>query len=465
MKWVDQEVLGYQIYANNKIDELRKKADCKNVTDFLKFRQFLAENCNDAVYGEVDVENEFANNYERKMKSLSERDVNILEILATQLDSHRRPIIPGSTLKGAIRTAILDYFAESHKNIREIKSQFEPALLKQLGVQDDNFKHLFHLLKISDFHLIDGGIEVCTITNKRKKGNGTPQQMMVIKKGSTFSGSFTIADPHKLLGISPEILKIWSPDYVMRFIQKFSQAVILKELQKFSEFGYQLPLELKDQKNCPIKLGNHAGAYAHTLEGYERIEIKAAGKMINANATIQTTYWACKNEPMGWANLSIVSDAEFIADQNKLKQNEGIQKQALKIAKDSVMLKIKAKEEAEQLIQAEKQKLETDKFEKQNQIAKMANTNDPNEWAIWYLKENYPTRQSNTKDAFNNLIVKLQSLTETNERKAALFNVCLTDTLFGKEKLKDMKKRAKNGEENTLIKLIKSLCPNLFTEQ
>ena len=80
-------------------------------------------------------------------------------------------IIPGSSLKGAIRTAILDYLYIKHdKNLKEKREKFGPLDREIFGTPKES---TFKALKISDFEAPPG--EAFIVSAKEKSKNETKQ--------------------------------------------------------------------------------------------------------------------------------------------------------------------------------------------------------------------------------------------------------------------------------------------------
>lgn len=173
----------------------------------------------------------------------------------------QKPVIPGSSLKGSVRTAILHYICKS-KNI--YMNAREGDILGYEGITEDPLKNL----KISDTAPSD--IETQIILAQASGSAGFKEYMEVIPAGSCFKGSICVPNNN---GINDEPL---------------NERLILKACSQFfkgSPFG-NIRLEGNE---CIIRIGKHVGKDCVTT----------AKQWTN-------TFWLSEDEtPFGWAKLKI----------------------------------------------------------------------------------------------------------------------------------------------------------------
>jgi len=250
----------------------------------------------------------------------------------------QRPYIPGSAIKGALRTAYLNSLANKDKdyssyiedlNQRNTKNRsnrkpeikvhkkLEEKLLHLDGVANNKEKidkDPFRLVKVSDFMPVgDITTKICYAVNKKKKMSdkvpgGPPQILETILPGSLFVGEIIVNEPQ-------------TPDAV-------SDAIELKNFLDSSHLFYgkeksREDSELNNIKVVPpetpkvkdielIRVGRHSGAESVTIEKYRDIKIK-----LNRELTFKdhaTTLWFASEvrkpdhnkfiSPFGWAVLN-----------------------------------------------------------------------------------------------------------------------------------------------------------------
>ncbi|VFQ43168.1 type III-A CRISPR-associated RAMP protein Csm5 [Desulfoluna butyratoxydans] len=250
---------------------------------------------------------------EKRLKN----EFNAFEIRRTayRLSDHR-PYIPGSTMKGAMRTAWLNA-------VRKKKSRgpgggsngyrLQQELLDYRFVDGDPFR----LVKVSDFHPVgDAGVEVLYAINTKRHGDatgrGVPQILEVIKPGQRFWGTVTIDQPsHRKTPIHSPIdggaLKLAIADFFDN--RQAAENRILATLNKDRvETGEEIPL-------C---VGYHSGAENMTVEGHRKIWIMGGKGKKGREADEGTTIWLTSqynsgpgSRPLGWCGLAICDERRW----------------------------------------------------------------------------------------------------------------------------------------------------------
>jgi len=285
-----------------------KPSALKDIRNFIKHRCTL-----DQYREKIPVTRTVAQIYEDKFLDI--QNMLKMEPFIKTMDS---PYVPGSSLKGAIRTAVLNYWTEDrHRdeyhildaNKKDKKGKFRPDIardvFKFLKLPDIPLPKDFTLFsKISNFHLKDNELRETNIQLLREvtrsyvypfvefssKDNcfqfeiQLNEEVMKDKKSVTGRRDLTFDNIWKSLDFYEGILsresKKWSP--------------YNKNLQKFYEnFIEFLKNERKESNFKIIKIGFGSGFDAITIEKLRRPK-RAYGKSINIFESL------C---PLGWVVL------------------------------------------------------------------------------------------------------------------------------------------------------------------
>lgn len=250
----------------------------------------------------------------------------------------RLPYIPGSTVKGLLKTIIMwKFFAD--QGIKNI-----PALPSG---NDDPWR----LVDVSDFQAvrIDSVVDVPinlhnSLENGKRKISGIPAPLELINTGSMFLGSISFNESlHKIAlegddNFSKNVRRFFpeplAPDYVKSAIKEFGDKLFTKEYQKFGStksFAQKNELEKpfgdwwsvrKDESEKEhyrlIKLGKHAGAISKMIYGgddlYKGIRNVAIPQQKSSQHNdTQTTVWLSSSGfPLGWAKVLFLNDENLV---------------------------------------------------------------------------------------------------------------------------------------------------------
>lgn len=233
-----------------------------------------------------------------KYKSSNASNLTI-EKQYTDIITHN-PVILGSSLKGSLRTALINALAKGRQ--AENEKTIEEEFLGYNGISKDPFKNI----KISD--AISKTPVVTRIVNQinksRTKGKTLDTRgniIEIIPAGSVFEGTITYVD---------EGNNKVHPLKLIEACQYFYQ----NELKNESFYGkkcintnfYDVMMSKTNPPNVsPIRIGKHSGAECVTVAGNRKIRVKNC-KTPQKNAT---TMWICKDDdkqqPFGWAVLMI----------------------------------------------------------------------------------------------------------------------------------------------------------------
>ncbi len=295
-----------------------------------KIRQFIYDHFRPefSVY-KVKVSQAVAENYSQNLSDYAQIETAVIASLAIA-KLPRNPLnhqvfIPGSSLKGSLRTAILNYLCQSQKGAvkqcladhsdkpRQNKARIlEQCILKKASA-NDTCSDPFRALKVSDLKMTKGNIKIDISYNLKsfqtqKHAQGIPVKMEYIAPGAAFTGTITI---HKALferqyaqitGLKTSL----DQKTLITACRYHYQNIWAEEKERFhisaaTTKDYQMWAPLPEKLNnpklkqaCFIKLGKHSGAAAVTIAGFRKI---VGGK------DFQTTIWALDNMPMAWCLL------------------------------------------------------------------------------------------------------------------------------------------------------------------
>ncbi len=303
----------------------------------------------------------------RKILNMSNFDkktvINQFEIGRTAYNPNNNiPYIPGSSLKGALRTAYLSKLAKDKgvrkwwerpgKKIKDknISRDLEKSLLK-CKLNTDPFR----LIKVSDLKAVnDINTKIVYAVNRKKKqskftASGPFQILETIQSGEIFEGVINIEKPERDSEIINPITKeaiLNSLDYFYNSICKDENENTLKNIEASSKVFDFISSQSKDiigKSSFLIRIGRHSGAESVTIENNRHIKImKGRGEKEYSNQA--TTVWLAsesndpKNDdellPFGWAILTIGEQSKnaLTITTDITEDNEPIRKQTPKVA-------------------------------------------------------------------------------------------------------------------------------------
>lgn len=227
-----------------------------------------------------------------------------------------RPYIPGSAIKGVLRTAYLNHLAQfkkfptprGHSAFRDL----EKILLDGGAFDTDPFR----MLKVSDFLPVgEAATRIMYAVNEKKKSSrfqarGPFQILEVILPGTIFRGRITLEKPHPQAGIRTPL----DHEILMKSAADFYRGENLREKQELIEIGIQASHAPPPEAGVQLRLGRHSGAEALTIEGHRIIKIMQAKGERPAYLDQATTLWLAAEErrptkkdalqPFGWAVLA-----------------------------------------------------------------------------------------------------------------------------------------------------------------
>ncbi len=244
------------------------------------------------------------------------QNLNRFEIPRTAfLTIDQRPYVPGSSVKGALRTGVLNSIqlntASNNKASRKKPKQLEEDLLRYRGIPEDPFR----MVKVSDFRPVGAArTRVLYAVNEEKKpsekdARGLPLLLEVIQPDNLFEGIITVEQPFEGAGINKPLRLRDVLEGTDRFFRRESEREA-SELKRI-DVG---PAEGAPPLNGGylIRIGRHSGAECVTVEGHRDISVRLGGGK-ETSMKGATTLWLASEErhptnkgkilPFGWAEL------------------------------------------------------------------------------------------------------------------------------------------------------------------
>lgn len=350
--------------------------------------------------------------------------INKLEIERTAYNPQdRRPILPGSSIKGAIRTALLDAVNKGRDLPASLK---DPRARDRSGIKYGANKSLqkmlfkgefdtdpMRLVSISDarWDAADDlpGSEIRFAVNRRKKiteKDGRLIQSMAEKQGlyqllecvsplrcRALESSLNLHTPGEVVQQQESLPAFqWSAQEIARACQSFYQPLLEKELQLVEKLGYADPdwvasvrslLKKVDGENSfLLRLGRHGGAEAITLNGVRSIKIMKGRDERPAWESSAKTIWLAAPDthattgltPFGWVLVEIDPGHEALFKKelevylHRLSDWHQTQQQKQSAQKEKMALEIAKRQAAEQREAKEEQRRLEEEKQKQKQL-------------------------------------------------------------------------------------------------
>ena len=280
--------------------------------------------------------------------------INNLEIERTSYNrANRKPMFPGSSIKGSIRTALLDSINQGESLPYDLKQKRGAA--QNRGLQEGLFAGRFHtdpmrLLSVSDAHwAVDGeipGNEIRFAVNRKRrlKEGERLQQSMAEEKGLSqtlecvtamqsrcISGSLNIQDVSGLSGSHqklPSSDKQWTVNEIASKCNRFYMKLFQQESEAMRKMGYlddqwlslistifseKTQSKLENNEAFLLRVGRHSGAEALTLEGVRSIKIMGGKNGKPRWQDAPQTWWLASTDkehslgmmPFGWVLVEI----------------------------------------------------------------------------------------------------------------------------------------------------------------
>jgi CRISPR-associated protein Csm5 len=233
--------------------------------------------------------------------------------------SDGRPYIPGSAIKGALRTAYLNSRAARMKvstpGGKGAAQKLEEKLLNTYNFETSPFR----FLKVSDFMPVgEVKTRILYAVNRKKipskhEARGPYQILEIIEPGALFVGVISIAKPEKGAGIGVPL----SYEAVVQSAQNFFSKERARENGSLNAIGCPSLTLQTPEKAFELRIGRHSGAECLTIEGHRSIKIMQGNNEPDKFEGQSTTLWLASDsakpagnsglKPFGWGIMGPVS--------------------------------------------------------------------------------------------------------------------------------------------------------------
>lgn len=351
------------------------------VSSLLEIYKFIRLHKEFAQGRRVAVSDAFVDHYNKTLKlspNVVQQQLNKFQVGRTAFQRvDAVPYIPGSAIKGALRTAVLNLrnAGKTHPKYRNGK-QLNEELSGGTFATDP-----FRLIKVGDFRPVKEVKQKIVYGVNRKKrlsekeARGPYQILEVIEPGAEFVGTITVQQAHSMAGIRKPV----QFDEIEKALSGFYPRELRKETMSLKTIGCDVPiLEELPPEMMLIRIGRHSGAECVTVEGHRNIKImQGPGVKYKDHAT---TLWLAAGsdnpsgnkslQPFGWAGftrLSIEEVRQFEKERADMFHAwESGQQEAITVFREKANLLIRQRE-AEKL---EQKRLANEQRKKEEELQK-----------------------------------------------------------------------------------------------
>lgn len=315
-----------------KLEKLINNLDQKDIEQYYKFidqsnvlglRNFILRNFDenkDSIYS-IPVTDKVVSKYDNTINDL--RNQLLISPFIHHPLTYRR-FLPGSSIKGAIRTAVVDYYA--HQKIKPIapydnrKSKyFEPRALSFLSRNENkiNINHdPFRCIKISDVEVPQNSTIIGEILNARRKKNKSEIETISIQMikevlSSLLQECDIQLDSELLIENNGKIKSYFQNNSlyfdhttIIESCKSFYSIELEREIKFYQgSFVEQFLQKIKDvklnQNEFLLRLGRYSGVYAVTVNDF-RNPTGRRGKFGTSRNLFEGKY------PLGWLKCKLV---------------------------------------------------------------------------------------------------------------------------------------------------------------
>ena len=279
----------------------------------------------------VDVCDDFIAHYQRTLSLPTnnerqiQQELNKFEIPRTSFSSiDQRPYIPGSSVKGALRTGYAN-FCQTLKKLPKWKNSLESqGLEKKLMNYSSPDDDPFRLVKVSDFMPVgEVKTKVLYCVNEKKKmalkpTRGQSLMMEVIEPGAIFTGLISVEKPVHGSGIQVPI----DMTTLLKGGADFYNQEKINENNALQAAGIPTHAVDLDKTAILFRCGRHSGAEAVTITGHRHIKIMGKYGDPPQYSDHATTFWLASSDrvpklkkilqPFGWGHLVELTDTSSI---------------------------------------------------------------------------------------------------------------------------------------------------------
>ncbi|MCA1933698.1 MAG: type III-A CRISPR-associated RAMP protein Csm5 [Calditerrivibrio sp.] len=314
-----------ELLDESKKKEFERKAKLPSTKTIMELRTFIRDNFSqdsmkDAIIETTDVSESFAEKYNNLLNEFASkglRDVQINQLSIMELyRSGTSPVIPGSSLKGSIRTAILDKLLSSKNS-------------NSYNEKNDYIKNYFHgnkdpfdSLRVSDFvrEKSDSGISIGYFVNApidKFDEHAFKENLSVmcecLSMGKAYRGDIRfVVDNHlfekeenyffkplrDLISSIDNLFKVCNSHYLpileneLKLIKKSKHDNLFVKALEDNYLN-----DIKNDRIAILRIGKHSGAEAVTIEG-RKIDIrKKKGEKLVKDRPTTTWYFSKDSKP------------------------------------------------------------------------------------------------------------------------------------------------------------------------
>ncbi|MBW1616292.1 MAG: type III-A CRISPR-associated RAMP protein Csm5 [Deltaproteobacteria bacterium] len=359
--------------------------------EYLKIKSLMEKHIEIAKTGEVSVTDDLMENFRAKTTGIDNHPISkhIKEAF------NMLPYIPGSTLKGVIRTAFnYEFLKENSKSwAQKLRRENFNCDFINTEQKDAMQNDPFRCIKVSDFMFVKGKTIIDKPLNLTKKGeNPIPNMLELCVEETLFYGEIDLSLIDKLeTDANTEFAKLvkkyfqnnLNKERIEKILKEYYEKLFAKEKKEFADKNvesikdlnrrgnyrkwHKKGLDFNQNNECYIKLGKHGGAISKTTAGgddhfreYRKVKIPQLDEILDC----QLTNWISSlGKPLGWAKIKFLTKEE--AEALKKEREEFITAQ-----KKETEDRIKRNEEAKKSAM-EKKRLKEEKLANMSDQAKM----------------------------------------------------------------------------------------------
>lgn len=294
--------------GRNKLMEMAKKTD--NIVIMQKFFKDNISKIVQKAKKQAIVSPVVAVDYEKKFGNLGikQNDKNMFYIERNIFASvDNLAYIPASSLKGAIRTAVLSYCNQVVKLTKhnfDKGKYYESNLMNYSNASDDPFYELKISDMIADKSFLTQIIKAQNVKRTAvQKAKGVPSKMEVIPCNISFTGelNFVERQSHKIELNIEKVRQVCNDFYLTRLREEKYNMINIHHISE--AFFTMLENKAKEPNTFIVCLGKHGGAENVTIDGIRDIKIMLPEKKYEYR-NHATTYWFADDGkqimPFGW---------------------------------------------------------------------------------------------------------------------------------------------------------------------
>ncbi|MCX7817527.1 MAG: type III-A CRISPR-associated RAMP protein Csm5 [Syntrophales bacterium] len=299
-----------------KFDSLSRKGTVVSLLELMKFMRGRS-----AEGFRIPVSEGFVSHYNRSVGmpmgdvNRIQNELNRFAIMRTAFNPHNNePYLPGSSIKGSLRTAYLNMVAKKKPpfslNLSEkgANRKLEQTLLDYKSIETDPFR----LLKVSDFVPVKASTRIVYAVNVKKDGSsagGLSQILEIIEPGSFFVGTISVDEEKSRHPLVNHQITFKGVLDSLRFFEQEK----LREEKELRQAGIN-ECSLKLDGGRLIRVGRHSGAESVTIEGYRKIRIRGKREYDSDKATtvwlaseVNRNYDKNRIRPFGWCQIGEIT--------------------------------------------------------------------------------------------------------------------------------------------------------------